>query len=31
MSALAEGLKAIGLAHTAASLDDLVALATKRR
>jgi hypothetical protein len=25
------GLKAIGLAHTAATLDDLVALATKRR
>lgn len=31
MSTLAESLKAIGLAHTAAQLDDLVALATKRR
>lgn len=31
MSSLAEDLKAIGLAHTAAGLDDLVALATKRR
>jgi DNA replication protein DnaC len=31
VSALAEGLKAISLAHTAAELDDLVALATKRR
>ena len=31
MSPLAEDLKAIGLAHTAAGLDDLVALATKRR
>ncbi len=31
MSALAEALRAIGLAHTAAELDDLVALATKRR
>lgn len=31
MSPLAEDLKAIGLTHTAAELDDLVALATKRR
>ncbi len=31
MSALVEGLQAIGLPHTAATLDDLVALATKRR
>jgi DNA replication protein DnaC len=31
MTALAESLEAIGLAHTAAELDDLVALATKRR
>jgi len=31
MSTLAEALRAIGLAHTAAELDDLVALATKRR
>ncbi len=31
MSALADGLRAIGLVHTAAELDDLVALATKRR
>ena len=31
MSALAEALKAIGLAYTATELDDLVALATKRR
>jgi DNA replication protein DnaC len=31
VSALAETLKAIGLTHTAAELDDLVALATKRR
>lgn len=31
MTALADTLRAIGLAHTAASLDDLVALATKRR
>jgi len=31
VSTLAESLKAIGLAHTAAQLDDLVALATKRR
>lgn len=31
MTALAAGLRAIGLAHTAAGLDDLVALATKRR
>lgn len=31
MSPLAEDLKAIGLTHTAAGLDDLVALATKRR
>lgn len=31
MSALAEALKAIGLTHTAAELDDLVALATKHR
>lgn len=31
MTALAESLKAIGLAHTAAEIDDLVALATKRR
>jgi len=31
VSALAEALKAIGLAHTAAELDDLVALTTKRR
>ncbi len=31
MTALTESLKAIGLAHTAAELDDLVALATKRR
>lgn len=31
MSVLAESLKAIGLAHTAVELDDLVALATKRR
>jgi DNA replication protein DnaC len=31
VSALAEALKAIGLAHTATELDDLVALATKRR
>jgi len=31
VSALAEALRAIGLAHTAAELDDLVALATKRR
>ena len=31
MSALVAALKAIGLTHTAAELDDLVALATKRR
>ena len=31
MSALADALRAIGLAHTATELDDLVALATKRR
>ena len=31
MTTLAESLKAIGLTHTAAELDDLVALATKRR
>jgi DNA replication protein DnaC len=31
MSTLAEALRTIGLAHTAAELDDLVALATKRR
>jgi len=31
VSALAESLRAIGLAYTAAELDDLVALATKRR
>lgn len=31
MSALADALKAIGLTNTAAELDDLVALATKRR
>jgi DNA replication protein DnaC len=31
VSALAEALKAIGLAYTATELDDLVALATKRR
>jgi len=31
MTALADGLRAIGLAHTATELDDLVALATKRR
>jgi DNA replication protein DnaC len=31
MSALAEALRAIDLAHTAGELDDLVALATKRR
>jgi len=31
MSALADTLRAIGLSHTAAELDDLVALATKRR
>ncbi|MBZ0237057.1 MAG: IS21-like element helper ATPase IstB [Deltaproteobacteria bacterium] len=31
MTTLTESLKAIGLAHTAAELDDLVALATKRR
>ena len=31
MSALADALRAIGLPHTAAELDDLVALATKRR
>lgn len=31
MSALADALRAIGLTHTAAELDDLVALATKRR
>lgn len=31
MSTLAESLKAIGLVYTAAQLDDLVALATKRR
>lgn len=31
MTALAESLKAIGLAYTASQLDDLVALATKRR
>ena len=31
MSALVDALKAIGLTHTAAELDDLVALATKRR
>jgi DNA replication protein DnaC len=31
MTTLAESLRAIGLAHTAAQLDDLVALATKRR
>ena len=31
MSPLAESLRAIGLAHTATELDDLVALATKRR
>lgn len=31
MTDLAAALKAIGLAHTAAELDDLVALATKRR
>jgi DNA replication protein DnaC len=31
MTALADALRTIGLAHTAAGLDDLVALATKRR
>ncbi|MCW5837151.1 MAG: IS21-like element helper ATPase IstB [Labilithrix sp.] len=31
MSSLVESLKAIGLAYTASQLDDLVALATKRR
>ena len=31
MSPLAQALKAIGLAHTATELDDLVALATKQR
>jgi DNA replication protein DnaC len=31
VTALADALRAIGLAHTAAELDDLVALATKRR
>src|SRR5262247_1266382 len=31
MTALADALRVIGLAHTAAGLDDLVALATKRR
>jgi DNA replication protein DnaC len=31
VSALADALRAIGLAHTATELDDLVALATKRR
>jgi DNA replication protein DnaC len=31
VTALAESLRAIGLTHTAAELDDLVALATKRR
>ena len=31
MSTLADALRAIGLSHTAAELDDLVALATKRR
>jgi DNA replication protein DnaC len=31
MTALTESLRAIGLTHTAAELDDLVALATKRR
>ena len=31
MSALADALRAIGLAYTAAELDDLVTLATKRR
>ncbi|HEU4731378.1 MAG TPA: IS21-like element helper ATPase IstB [Kofleriaceae bacterium] len=31
MTALADALRAIGLAHTATELDDLVALATKRR
>jgi len=31
MSTLAEALRAIGLTHTAGELDDLVALATKRR
>ncbi len=31
MTALADALRAIGLTHTAAELDDLVALATKRR
>src|SRR5512147_2308641 len=31
MSTLAEALRTIGLTHTAGELDDLVALATKRR
>lgn len=31
MTSLAQSLRTIGLAHTAAELDDLVALATKRR
>jgi len=31
MTTLADGLRAVGLAHTASELDDLVALATKRR
>jgi DNA replication protein DnaC len=31
MTTLADALRAIGLAHTAAELDDVVALATKRR
>ena len=31
MTTLADALRAIGLTHTAAELDDLVALATKRR
>jgi len=31
MTALADALRAIGLTHTAAELDDLIALATKRR
>jgi predicted DNA-binding ribbon-helix-helix protein len=31
MTALADALRTIGLAHTTAGLDDLVALATKRR
>ena len=31
MTTLADALRAIGLTHTAAELDDLIALATKRR